>query len=261
MNKGSIGVFDSGLGGLWMLKHLRDELPQYDYIFLGDQANVPYGEKTPDELFVIATKALDYLYGEKECAGVILACNTISSTIYDRLREWKDTKYFGRILFGIVRPTVESFDKNLSVAIFATPRTCQSEVYEKFFKSHINNYKKIPLPKLAYLIENGGDTSSYISSFKDTVPDDFEVGALLCTHYGIVKDNFKKSFPNIKKWVSQESLLPEYLKNYFIEFPERKEFFTTEGKISILVTQKNDIFNNFLKDWFFENIKPEIVDL
>ena len=98
--KGNIGVFDSGLGGLWVLKHLKEKLPSYNYIFLGDQKNVPFGGKTPEELFEIATKALDYLYGEKNCMGVVLACNTISSTIYDRLRIWKDEKYFGRILFG-----------------------------------------------------------------------------------------------------------------------------------------------------------------
>lgn len=108
--------------------------------------------------FLIATKALDYLYGEKECSGVIIACNTISSTIYDRLREWKDEKYFGRILFGIVRPTIESIDKQKPVVIFATPRTCASEVYENFLKTNVKNYIKIPLPQLAYLIENGGDT-------------------------------------------------------------------------------------------------------
>ena len=165
MIKGSIGIFDSGLGGLWVLKHLKDKLPDYNYIFLGDQANVPFGGKTPDELFLIATSALDYLYGEKKCMGVVLACNTISSTIYDRLRDWKDEKYFGKILFGIVRPTVESIDKQKPVVVFATPRTCESKVYEKFLSENVKNYIKIPLPQLAYLIENGGDTYSYIKYY------------------------------------------------------------------------------------------------
>lgn len=257
----NIGVFDSGLGGLWILKHLREEMPEYDYVFLGDQLNVSYGNKTPDELFGLATKALDFLYGEKQCAGVVLACNTISSTIYDRLREWKDEKYFGRILFGIVRPTVKSIGDNDTVAIFATPRTCESEVYEKFFKENIQSYIKIPMPELAKLIENGGDTYSYISSFKDKVPDDITRGALLCTHYGIVRDDFKKVFPSIKTWVSQEELIPQYLKDYFIEFPDREAFFSHNGNISILVTKESNIFNTFAKKWFDENIKVELVDL
>lgn len=261
MTKGSIGVFDSGLGGLWILKHLREKLPEYDYVFLGDQLNISYGNKTPDELFLLTTNALDYLYGERKCAGVILACNTISSTIYDRLREWKDEKYFGEILFGIVRPTVESLSNNDTFAIFATPRTCESEIYEKFFKENIKSYIKIPMPELAGIIENGGDTYSYISSFKDKVSDDIKRGALLCTHYGIVKDDFKKVFPSIKTWVSQEELIPKYLKDYFTEFPDREAFFSRNGTISILVTKENDIFKQFAKKWFGENIKVELINL
>lgn len=261
MTKESIGVFDSGLGGLWILKHLRKELPEYDYVFLGDQLNVSYGNKTPDELFLLAIKALDYLYGEKKCNGVILACNTISSTIYDRLREWKDEKYFGKILFGIVRPTVESIGHDDTVAIFATSRTCESEVYEKFFKENLKKYIKTSMPELASLIENGGDTMSYITSFKDKIPNDVTKGALLCTHYGIVRDDFKKVFPSIKDWIYQEELIPKYLKDYFVEFPEREAFFSHNGTISILVTKENDVFKNFKDEWFGKDIKVELIDL
>lgn len=259
--KGNIGVFDSGLGGLWVLKHLKEKLPDYNYIFLGDQVNVPFGGKTPDELFLIATKALDYLYGEKNCAGVILACNTISSTIYDRLRDWKDEKYFGKILFGIVRPTVESIDKQAPVVVFATPRTCASEVYENFLKTNVKSHIKIPLPQLAYLIENGGDTLSYIKYFKDMIGSDVKNGALLCTHYGIVKDNFKKVFPQINSWVYQEELIPEYIKDYFVEFPEREAFFEHGGEMSIYVTGKSEIFNKFKNEWFGKDIAIETISL
>ena len=258
--KGAIGVFDSGLGGLWILKHLKAQLGDYDYIFLGDQLNVSYGNKTTDELFILATKALDYLYGEKKCMGVVLACNTISSTIYDRLREWKDEKYFGRILFGIVRPTVESLGGD-TVAIFATTRTCLSEVYDKFFKENLKSYIKIPMPELASLIENGGDTYNYISSFKDKISEDITKGALLCTHYGIVRDDFKKVFSNIKDWVYQEELIPKYLKDYFIEFPEREAFFSHNKTLSILVTKETNTFKNFKDEWFGKDIKIQLVDL
>ncbi|HAE36377.1 MAG: Glutamate racemase [Candidatus Nomurabacteria bacterium GW2011_GWF2_35_66] len=261
MTKGSIGVFDSGLGGLWVLKHLKDELPEYNYIFLGDQANVPFGGKTPDELFNIATRALNYLYGEKECAGVIIACNTISSTIYERLRDWKDEKYFGKILFGIVRPTVESIDKGKPVVIFATPRTCASEVYENFLKTNVKNYIKIPLPQLAYLIENREDTLSYIKYFKDMIGSDIESGALLCTHYGIVRDDFKKVFPQIKTWVYQEDLIPAYIKEYFIEFPDREAFFSRGGELSIIINKESEVFDKFAKEWFGAHIKPEVINL
>ena len=261
MTKGSIGVFDSGLGGLWVLKHLKEKLPEYNYIFIGDQANVPFGGKTPDELFTIATKALDYLYGEKNCMGVVLACNTISSTIYDRLRDWKDEKYFGRILFGIVRPTVESIDKQKPVVIFATPRTCESEVYEKFLSENVRNYVKIPMPQLAYLIEHGGDTLAYIKYFKDMIGSDIESGALLCTHYGIVRDNFKKAFPGVKTWIYQEDLIPKYLADYFTEFPDKEAFFEHGGELSILVTAESEVFNKFTHEWFGSKVSPLLIKL
>jgi len=257
----NIGVFDSGLGGLWVLKHLKEELPQYNYIFLGDQANMPFGGKTPDELFELTIKALDYLYGQMNCAGVILACNTVSSTIYDRLRDWKDEKYFGKILFGIVRPTVVSLDKNLPVAIFATSRTCESEVYEKFFKENLKNYIKISMPDLASLIENGEDTLSYISSFKNAIGDDIKKGALLCTHYGIVRDDFRKTFPNIKDWVFQEDLIPDYLRDYFREFPEREAFFAHDSELSILVSKESEVFNKFTRKWFGESVEVKLINL
>jgi glutamate racemase len=257
----NIGVFDSGLGGLWVLKHLREQLGEYNYVFLGDQAHVPFGSKTPDELFIIATKALDYLYGEKECAGVVLACNTISSTIYDRLREWKDEKYFGRILFGIVRPTVESINKDFPVAIFATPRTCKSEVYENFLQTNLKNYTKIPLPKLAALIETGGDTLAYLSEFKESIPKDAKNGALLCTHYGIIRSDFQKVFPQINNWIYQEDLLPEYLINYFLENPLREAFFAHNSELSIFVTKDSKIFNKFKNEWFGENVLVETISL
>lgn len=257
----NIGVFDSGLGGLWVLKHLRETLPEYDYIFLADQNNVPFGNKTPDELFVITTKALDYLYGEMNCAGVILACNTISSTIYDQLRDWKDEHYFGKILFGIVHPTVLSMNKNDQVAIFATPRTCESEVYERFLRLNVGSHIKIPLPNLAYLIENKGDSYSYISSFKDKVSDKINKGALLCTHYGIVKDDFQKAFPFIKEWVCQEDLIPNYIRDYFAEFKERESFFSHNKSLEIYVTKENNVFSEFSKEWFGKNIKINSINL
>ncbi len=255
----NIGVFDSGLGGLWMLKHLREELPEYNYIFFADQANMPYGSKSRDELFLIATKALDFLYGEKNCAGVILACNTVSSTIYSRLRDWKDEKYFGRILFGIVHPTVGSLDKDKLTAIFATPRTCESDVYEDFLKANIKNYNKIPMTELASLVESRGDTNTYIASFKEMVPIETEMGALLCTHYGIVRDDFKKVFPNIKRWVYQEEIIPNYIKNYFKEFPEREAFFAHDKILQIYVTKESEIFSKYIDDWFGNNLKVKIV--
>jgi glutamate racemase len=250
VTKGNIGVFDSGLGGLWILKHLREKLPEYNYVFFGDEAHLPYGNKTKEEIFRYTTEALTYLFEKENCRGVILACNTVSSSIYDELREWKDENYFGRILFGIMRPTVESLAKDEPVVIFATPMTCASQVYDTFLSSKTESLLKIPLPELASLIEHGEDTYSYIESFKTKVPQNITRGALLCTHYGIVKDNFKKVFPNITHWSYQEESIPLYIAEYFKQFPEREAFFAHEGSLKIITSKESEVLNKFKKEWF-----------
>jgi len=106
------------------------------------------------------------------------------------------------------------------------------------------------------LIENGGDTLAYIKYFKDMIGSDIESGALLCTHYGIVRDDFKKAFPGVKTWIYQEDLIPKYLVDYFVEFPDKEAFFEHGGEFSILVTAESDVFNEFTREWFGEKVKP-----
>ena len=93
------------------------------------------------------------------------------------------------------------------------------------------------------------------------ISEDITKGALLCTHYGVVRDDFKKVFPNIKDWVYQEELIPKYLKDYFIEFPEREAFFSHNKILSNLVTKETIIFKNFKDEWFGKDIKIQLVDL
>jgi glutamate racemase len=256
MNRtGNIGIFDSGLGGLWVLKHLRAELPEYDYVFYGDQAHVPYGDKTKEELFTYVTQALTHLFEKENCMGVILACNTVSSTIYDELREWKDAHYFGRILFGILRPTALSLQPDAPLVVFATTPTCSSTVYDTFLSSRVEKIVKIPMPELAGKIEKGEQVSEYIASFKDKVPSDIHRGALLCTHYGIVRDDFIKAFPEITEWSYQEESIPKYLKQYFIEFPEREAFFSHSNLLKIITSQETPVLEKFTKAWFGNGIK------
>lgn len=261
-NKGNIGVFDSGLGGLFILKHLREKLPEYNYVFFADEAHAPYGDKTKEELFAYTTSALSYLFEKENCMGVILACNTVSSTIYDELRDWKDKNYFGRIVFGIMRPTIESLNnKDESLVVFATAPTCASSVYDKFLTSRVENVLKIPMPELASKIERGEDVYEYLSLFKSKVSESIHQGALLCTHYGIVKEDFKKAFPFIKEWSYQEDSIPKYIKEYFVEFPEREEFFLRENKFKILTSRPSETLSKFTREWFGENVKPVLINL
>ncbi len=257
-----IGIFDSGLGGLWVLKHVRELMPYYNYVFFGDQAHVPYGNKSVDELFKFATHALTYLYEKENCGVVLLACNTTSSTIYEDLKVWVMEHYPGRFVFGIVRPTVEYIESGSveSLALFGTNRTVESHTYSKFLIT-IPDVYEVPLQELASLIETGGDTASYVLGFRDSIPQSVNTGALVCTHYGIVREDFKKAFPNIKKWVYQEDLIPSYLQQYFSDHEGIEERFFRGGTVKIVVSAPNPVFKKFLHLWFMEDFEIHVVNV
>lgn len=243
-----IGVFDSGLGGLLVLKHLREALPDYNYVFFGDQANVPYGNKTVEELTIFTKQALLHLYKEQNCKMVLLACNTTSSTIYDELCKWVESEFPGRLLFGIVIPTVLALEGEDNIAFFGTQRTIMSHAYRDALPG--KNVSEVAMPELATMIEAGDNTLNYISTFKDLVPKDVATGALVCTHYGIAKDDFKKAFPKITKWFLQEEIVSGRFKIYFQEKPEIEKDLSKEGTIKVLISADSAVFRKFLKEWF-----------
>jgi glutamate racemase len=253
----NIGVFDSGLGGLWILKHLRETLPQYHYVFFGDQAHVPYGNKTVAELLEYTTKALTYLYEQKNCACVLLACNTTSATIYNELREWVEKHYPGRRIFGVVRPTVLATPTNDPIVVFATSRTVESHAYKDMIK--VETTTEIALPELASRIENGEETQEYILSFASVVPGTARTGILGCTHYGIVRSDFIKAFPQIQKWISQEEIIPKLFKEFFESHKEFTHTLSKEGDLELYVSKESEIFNQWLTTWFSNHIKAVVL--
>ena len=256
-----IGIFDSGLGGLWILSHLKNLLPEYDYVFLADQAYVPYGNKTKEELFERATKILKQLYELESCSVVLIACNTNSTSIYNELKIWVKENYSNKELLGIVKPTIESIPKDSNTVFFGTHRTIDSHVYKNEFNSISNaNVLEIELPKLASMIEEGEPCEEYLKSFNNSIDDDC-VGVLVCTHYGIVRSDFKNAFPNIKKWIYQEDIIPNYIKQYLEENHSKEEGFSKNKTIKIFVTKENLIFNKFLSLWFEKGIKSNFINL
>jgi glutamate racemase len=257
MEKGAIGVFDSGLGGLLLLKSLRELMPNYDYIFFGDQAYVPYGNKSEEELLNRAKKVFTFLFEEKNCTIIFLACNTTSTTIFDELREWVKDTYPGRKIWGIVRPTVESVDPQFPVVFFGTHRTITSHKYrDEMIARGQENVVEIEMPELATRIEEGKDTYEYISSFS-SFDTQSHTGVLVCTHYGIAREDFKKAFPHIEKWIYQEDVLPPYIHSYLSTHPDEKV--STDGTLSLLVSAPNPTFDYFSEKWF--NQKPDNISL
>ncbi|MFH1246327.1 MAG: hypothetical protein V1489_00940 [Candidatus Liptonbacteria bacterium] len=170
-----IGVFDSGVGGLLIMKALVKNLPEYDYVYLGDTARVPYGNRSQEIIYQFLEEAVEYLFN-KNCSLIIVACNTASAEALRRIqREYLPEYYPGRRVLGVIIPTAEEAlpirrknknqnadnnagNKHKKIGILATEGTVSSEAYVREIKkinSRISVFQE-PAPLLVPLIENGG---------------------------------------------------------------------------------------------------------
>lgn len=240
-----IGVFDSGLGGLVVLRKLRELLPEYDYVFFADQAYVPYGNKTKEELTGRAQKIFTYLFEKENCEAILLACNTTSTNIYDELKEWVKENFKGKEVWGIAKPTLEAVRAQKGLAFFGTHMTISSGMYQNGVVDGVG----IEMPELASMIEKGEPTIAYIESFKDQVKENTETGVLVCTHYPLSLSDFQQAFPQIKNWICQENIISKYIKNYL---SEKNLGLSKEGTLKIMSSKQNPIFEKFCQNWFFE---------
>lgn len=196
-----IGVFDSGVGGLTVLSHLLKDHPQYNYIYLGDNANVPYGNKSPEIIYGYSQKAVDFLYS-KGCKLIIIACNSASAQALRRLQqEYIPAKYPELKILGVIRPITEkivSLNKINRVGIIGTKATVNSNIYNdeiNFLNSKIEIFQK-PTSLLVPLIEEGWlkkpETKmilkKYLRYFK---VKKIQALVLACTHYPFLLKDIK----------------------------------------------------------------------
>ena len=218
-----IGVFDSGYGGLTILREIRKALPEYDYLYLGDNARAPYGTHSFDVIYRYTLQAVQYLI-EQDCALIILACNTASAKALRTIQQ-KDLLLINgdaalnggmmkRNVLGVIRPTVEAvpgITKTGHVGILATPATVSSESYvlelEKIFKStehRIQNTDRITItqqacPMWVPLIEAGEHKDEGADYFvekylREILAKDPQIDTLVlgCTHYPLLKEKIER---------------------------------------------------------------------
>lgn len=191
MNNNPIGIFDSGVGGLSVFSKLIKLLPNENYIYFGDTKNLPYGNKTQEELIDIVKNIFDF-FEEKQTKAVIMACNTTSAIVYDVLKD----KYKFRIY-----PIVQTASKYIasqnysSVGIFATNATINSHAYQKSINAYNNKIKvfEIPCPDWANIVEMGlqnrpenkENIKKIVLEMLKNTPDKIILG---CTHYPYLTD-------------------------------------------------------------------------
>ena len=248
-NPAPIGVFDSGFGGLSILREIRKELPQYDYIFLGDNARAPYGNRSFQLVYEFTLQAVKYLF-EQGCHLVILACNTASAKALRSIQQ-RDLQNLdpNRRVLGVIRPTVEeigNITKSRNVGIFGTPGTVQSLSYDiEIGKMHpdIKVYSHA-CPMWVPLVENresdGPGADYFVKKDIDALMSqcaDIDSVILGCTHYPLLIDKIKKYSPSGVTIIQQGPIVAKSLKNYLQRHPEMEERCSQGGTCQYCTTE------------------------
>ncbi len=262
-----IGVFDSGYGGLTILNELMENLAQYDFYYLGDNARSPYGTRSFKVVYEYTLQAVKKLF-DMGCRLVILACNTASAKALRTIQQNDLAKIDpNRRVLGIIRPSVEEVDKlsnSKNIGILATNGTVVSESYPLEIKKlfpHIKVWQEA-CPMWVPLVENGeydkpGADYFIEKNIKSLLSknDSIDAVILACTHYPLLIDKIKKYIPENISIISQGKIVADSLKDYLKRHPEIDEkcskksirkFFTTEQ--TEVFTEKANIFCNNIYD-------------
>jgi glutamate racemase len=259
MNKSRpIGVFDSGVGGLSVLRQLVKDYPNESFIYLGDTARLPYGTKSKETIVKYANKNLKFLVDNFSIKALVVACNSVS-TVIDEI----DSKV---PIFGVIKPgaraALSSLNTGDSIGLWATQATVQSGAYVKEIKNINNNVSvsMVSCPTLVALVEEGLDKHPLLEAAFDYYINQFDkkvdVLILGCTHFPFFKELLAKKFPKIKLIDSSISL-SEDLKSSLDLKGEKTETRT----VKILLTDEAKSFKDFVYKIFKHEIEIEKIDI
>ncbi len=268
---GPIGIFDSGFGGLSILKTITKELPNYDYIYLGDNARAPYGNRSPEIIYEFTRQAVDFLF-KNNCQLVILACNTASSDALRKIQqEYLPQYYPSKKILGVLIPGAEAAvakTKNKKIGVMATEGTVTSGSFVREIKKLDSTIKVFQqsCPLLVPLIEAGEKNNpatkiileQYIKTLKQKKIDTVILG---CTHYGLVGEQIKKIFGDKVKVISEGKEVAKKLKIYLAKHPEIETTLTKKSKLSFYSTDTTSKFQTLGSKFFGQKIEVEKVTL
>lgn len=252
--KGPIGVFDSGYGGLTILDKMREVLPQYDYIYLGDNARAPYGTRSFELVYKFTLQAVEQLF-DMGCHLVILACNTASAKALRSIQQNNLPNIdANRRVLGVIRPTVESVNaitKSKHIGVVATTGTIQSKSYpleiHKLFPE-IKVYGEA-CPMWVPLVENNefdkpGADYFVKQSINNLLDHNEQIDTILlaCTHYPLLLSKIKQFTPSHVTIVPQGDYVAQSLKDYLQRHPEMDKKCTTQGNCKFYTTESAEKF-------------------
>lgn len=253
---GPIGVFDSGYGGLTVLRSLRNALPEADFIYLGDNARAPYGNRSFDLIYHFTRQAVEYLFA-RGCQLVILACNTASAKALRTIQQNDLPRWDpARRVLGVIRPTVEAvgnITRTGAVGLVGTPGTVASQSYDlELAKLHPGiRFYSHACPMWVPLVENlesNGPGADYfvkrdIEELLKKAPD-IDTLILGCTHYPLLIDKIRQFAPSNLQIVLQGEIVANSLLDYLRRHPEMDARITRNGTTEYITTEEADKFSN-----------------
>lgn len=270
---GPIGVFDSGYGGLTILDKIREVLPEYDYIYLGDNARAPYGTRSFEVVYEFTRQAVNKLF-DMGCHLVILACNTASAKAL-RSIQMNDLPGIdpARRVLGVIRPTVEcvgEISKNQHIGVLATAGTIKSESYpleiHKLFPE--TQVSGTACPMWVSLVENnesqdeGADyfIRKYIDQLLSKDPQ-IDTVILGCTHFPILLPKIRQYIPEHVSVIAQGEYVAESLKDYLKRHPEMDAKCTKNGNCQFYTTEAEEKFSESASTFLKQQISVKHITL
>ena len=253
-----IGVFDSGYGGLTILKELEKTLPQYDFLYLGDNARTPYGTRSFDVVYRYTLQAVKYLF-EQGCPLIIIACNTASAKALRNIQMLDlPTLAPQNRVHGVIRPSVEKvaeITKNGHVGVLGTVGTVVSESYpielEKWSEGNVKSTVQEACPMWVPIVENNEIESEGADYFvrkniENILAKDRDLDTLIlgCTHYPLLEQVIKKYVPDHISILKQGHIVAEKLVDYLLRHPEIETRLSKSGQIVFDTTESAENFNS-----------------
>ena len=273
MKKSPIGVFDSGYGGLTVLKEIKNLLPQYDFIYLGDNARTPYGPRSFETVYEYTLQSVKWLFAQN-CPLIILACNTASAKALRTIQQKYLPEYDAeKRVLGVIRPTAEiigNYSDTKNIGVLGTKGTVQSESYlieiEKFFPE-IKVFQHA-CPMWVPLVENNEYNSEGADFFikKDInillkKSSGIDTVLLACTHYPLLLKKIKQYLPENIKVISQGNIVAKSLADYLQRHPEIEVKCSKNRTSQFFTTDSTTDFDKHSETFFGEKVNSIHADL
>lgn len=270
-----LGIFDSGIGGLIIAKSIMEKLPQYQIVYLGDTARLPYGNRSQKLIYQFTEQAVNFLHASYNCPLTIVACNTASAEALRNLQQnWLPKHNPQKRVLGVIRPMAEAaaIITKGKVGIIGTTGTIKSNAYIRELETQAKLLnKKIKIfqqaaPLLVPLIEEGHKNRPetkkilrhYLKPLKEVRVDTLILG---CTHYPILLKKIKNIMGSQCKILSPDAVIPDSLKDYLSRHPEIESQLTKGDNHKFLVTDLTEKFTQNANNWLGQGIKLEKINI